>query len=112
MSKPKTVRKRNYKNFDIKNFLSDVHSSDVNELVTRSETLDEAAGIFEEKFKAILDAHAPMKTFQMRKNYSPFITQETKDLIAKRRVLQEEVTKTGNLILLKEFRSKCKEEIS
>ena len=50
-----------------------------------------------------------MKTYQMRKNYSPCITQETKYLIAERRALQEEVTKTGNPILLKEFRYKFKE---
>ena len=109
VSKPQTVRKRNYKNFDIKAFLCDVNNSDMNVNVPQAENLDEAADIFEKTFKSILDAHAPLKTFQMRKNYSPFITQETKDLIAERRTLQEEATRTGNLVLLKEFRNKCKE---
>ena len=50
-----------------------------------------------------------MKTFQMRKNYSPFVSQDTKGLIADRKALQEEVTNNGNPVLLKEFRHKCKE---
>ena len=95
--------------FDIKAFLSDVNKSDINELVTGTESLEAAAGIFENKFKFILDFHAPMKTFQIRKNYSPFISQETKDMISERKVLQEEVTRTGNSVLLREFRYKCKE---
>ena len=95
--------------FDIKAFLSDVNKSDINELVTGTESLEAAAGIFENKFKFILDFHAPMKTFQIRKNYSPFISQETKDMISERKVLQEEITRTGNSVLLKEFRYNCKE---
>ena len=98
-----------YKNFDIKTFLQDVNNSNINKLVTGTETLDAAAEIFEEKFRSILDYHAPMKTVQIRKNYSAFISEETKDLISVRKVLQEEVSKTGNPVLLKEFRYKCKE---
>ena len=109
VAKPQTLRKRMYKNFDIKTFLQDVNNSNINKLVTGTETLDAAAEIFEEKFRSILDYHAPMKTVQIRKNYSAFISEETKDLISVRKVLQEEVSKTGNPVLLKEFRYKCKE---
>jgi hypothetical protein len=35
-----------------------------------------------------------MKVFQMRKNYNPFVSEETRELILNRKALQEEATKT------------------
>ena len=50
-----------------------------------------------------------MKVFHMRKNYSPFLSEETKELILNRKFLQEEAAKTKCKILIKEFNSHCKE---
>ena len=43
--------------------------------------LDMAVYIFTEKFKFVLNHHAPWIIFQLRKNYSPWLTKETKDLM-------------------------------
>ena len=107
--KPQTTRKRNFKNFCIESFLTDVYNSDINQRVTERDNMEEAAKVFERKFSEILDFHAPMKTYQMRKHYLPHISEETKLLIKERKTLHEEAVRTGNTILLKEFKNKSKE---
>ena len=107
--KPQLVRKRNYKNFDIGSFLTDINKSDLNTIVTAAETLDSAANAFENIFRSILNHHAPMKTFHMRRNYNPRISEATKDLIRNRNALQEEATRTKCGILMKEFNLLSKE---
>ena len=103
------MKKRNYKDFDVGGFLTDINQSNINVIVTGSDTVDTAAEAFENVFKSILDKHAPMKTYQMRKNYSPFVSEETKDMIQNRRALQEEAARTGCKVLLNEFNYQCKE---
>ena len=100
ISKPQSVKKPNYKEFNIGNFLRDIHNSDINPIVTRVRTIDTAAEAFENIFKSILNAHTPMKVFHMRKNYSPFVSVETKELILNRKALQEEAAKTKCKILI------------
>ena len=95
VSEPQTIRKRNYKTFCIESFLTDI-----NESVTSKRDLEEAAVEFEERFSSILELHAPMETYQMRKNYLPTLSQETKILMAERQALQEEAVKLANPILL------------
>ena len=108
-SKPQTVRKRSYKNFNVGSFLTDIYNSRINESVLEQDDIEEAAKVFEEMFSKILDAHAPIRTFQMRKNYLAEISAETKLLMAERNALKEEATATGNLILLQEHKLKSKE---
>ena len=50
-----------------------------------------------------------MKTFHMRRNYNPCISEDTKDLIRNRNAVQEEATRTKSRILKKEFNLLCKE---
>ena len=83
-SKPNTIMKRSYKNFKPEEFLTDILESDINNVVTACEDLDSAAELFEEKFKSLIDKHAPIKVFQMRRNYSPFLKEETKLLMEER----------------------------
>ena len=83
--------------------------SDINKTVTANSDLDEAANVFEEKFKFILDRHAPITVFQMRKNYIPYVRKETKLLMAERKVLKEEATRTGDMVLAMEAKKKDKE---
>jgi len=68
VSKPQSVRKRNYKNFNLESFLTDINQSELNTIVTGAETIDSAANAFENIFRSILNHHAPMKTFHMRRN--------------------------------------------
>ena len=109
VTKPRTVKKRSYKSFCIEQFLNDVLESDINKTVTANNDLDEAANLFEEKFKFILDRHAPITVFQMRKNYIPYVKKETKLLMAERKVLKEEATRTGDMVLAMEAKKKDKE---
>ena len=41
--------------------------------------------------------HAPIRTIQMRKNYSPYVSERTKLLIKDRNTLKEEAVKIGNI---------------
>ena len=109
VSKPQTVKKRNYKEFDVESFLTDIYNSDINTIVTGAKTIDTAAEAFENIFKSVLNTHAPMKVFQMRKNYNPFVSEETRELILNRKALQEEAAKTKCKILMREFNYQCKE---
>ena len=107
--KPRTVQKRCYKNFSIDGFLLDVYYSSINEHVTSQDSIDGAATIFQNEFEAILNFHAPLKTVQVRKNYCPFLSEETKISIKERNTLFEEARKSGDPVLLQEFKTKSKE---
>ena len=107
--KPKIIQKRSYKCFIIENFLNDVHESQLNEKITACDDLEEAAKIFEEDFRTILDKHAPIKKFQVRKNYLPYVSDETKLLFEERKVLKEESIRTDDVILEKEAKRLGKE---
>ena len=108
-SKPNTVKKRSYKDFIIEDFLTDVMESEINQAVTNCKDIDEAALEFETRFKKILDFHAPVKVFQMRRNYNRYLSEETKLLIDERKVMKEEMTKHGDKQLGKEIKIKSKE---
>ena len=65
--KPKVVMKRSYKHFKTEDFLNDINSCDINADVTCENSLEHAATKFEVSFRAVLDRHAPIRVFQMRK---------------------------------------------
>ena len=79
--KPKVVKKRSYKNFKVENFLKEINSSNINRVVTSCTDVEDAALEFETIFRSILDKHAPVKVFQIRKSYSPYLSEQTKKLI-------------------------------
>ena len=106
--KLKTVTKRSYKYFNIEHFLVDILNSNLNEAVCACDDLEEASKLFEETFRNILDIHAPIKTFQMRKHYSPYVSDQTKLLMKERNELKEEATHCGNKESEKEFKKKGK----
>ena len=85
--------KRSYKNFIVEDFLKDINSSNLNEDVTAINNIKEAALEFERTFKEILDIHAPIKIFQTRKNYSPFLSDYIKTLLAARNSWKEMAVK-------------------
>ena len=79
---PKFIRKRSYKHFNQKAFLEEI-AKETWLPVYLSNDPDEATEIFTEKLTKVLDKHAPMKTFQIRKNYAPWLSEESKLLIKK-----------------------------
>ena len=90
---PKTIKKRSYQNFNAGAFLSDVYTHVVNGSflrVTENKNPNEASAIFSGLFGMILNKHAPLKTFQVRSNYVPWISAETQNLIQQRNRLQIE----------------------
>ena len=109
ISNPQVIRRRVYKNFSPEYFLTDIFYSNINTSVTTHDTMEGAAESFQNEFCAILDFHAPVKTIQLRKNYCPFLTQETKLIMEERNVLKEEATKSCDAILMEEFKAKAKE---
>ena len=103
------MRKRHYKQFNVERFLIDIYNSDINRCVMNKLDIEDAALEFQTKFLEILDYHAPMKTFQIRKHYLPFLSSETKQLMKERKILQEEAVRSGSEILLSEFKNKARD---
>ena len=107
--KPQAVLKRNYKNFNIESFLHDIQHSSLNADVLSCINIDTAAAAFQEGFLDILDSHAPIKIFQTRKHYVPFLSDETKLLMEERDALKKVATETQDEVLFDEFRTKRNE---
>ena len=83
-------------------FLTDIFQSSINDVITSIHDLDSAAELFQKMFKSILDQHAPIKTYQTRKNYIPYLSQESKALIHQKNTLFREATISGNKELLRQ----------
>ena len=58
------------------NFLTDVYNSGINEEVTAVDDLEEAATKFQDMFVKILDKHAPVRVFQIKKSYVPYFSMD------------------------------------
>ena len=80
---PRTIRKRSYKLFNKEKFLYDLRNEDFTDVLSCPD-LDMAVTIFTNKFKNILNVHAPWIIFQQRKKYSPWITAQTMKIMTDR----------------------------
>ena len=109
ISRPQVTKRRVYKNFVIEDFLTDIFHSNINNSVTSHETIEGAAEAFRNEFSAILNHHAPVKTIQIRRKYCPYLSSDTKQMMADRDALKKEASKTGDTILMEEFKLKAKE---
>ena len=58
--------------------------------VTSSNDIEEASAIFGGLFRSILNRHAPLKTVQVRNNYVPWLSMETRHLQVTRDNLKKE----------------------
>ena len=90
------VRKRSYKNFDPAIFcraIQELSWWDIYE----SEDPNEAAYLLTNKINTILDRLAPVKTFQIRSKYAPWLSEATKDLIKKRNQAQKVAAESKNI---------------
>ena len=106
LSKPNTIKKRNYKNFDVENFLIDIYNSELNAEILACNNIEDAAKKFENIFSTILNRYAPIKLYQCRSHYVPFISPDTQLLMKERDTLKEEATSTGCKNLLAEYKKK------
>ena len=92
VSKPRIVRKRVFKKFRTSHFLEDVAQVDWESLLA-IEDVNVCQELFDKTLKEILDFHCPVKRIQIRRNYTPWLTDELK-------------TKQAELQLAKPFSSR------
>ena len=82
---PRYIRKRSYKKAkDFKRAIQNVSWLDV----YLSDIVNQAVKLMSNKITSILDTMAPMRTVQIRTNYAPWLTQETKNLMSEIDTLQ------------------------
>ena len=87
-SPARTIRKRSYKNFVQADFICDLSKVDWLE-VYQCQDVDTAAEVFTRKFVEVFNHHAPWIIYQQRKNFKPWVTEETKKLIESRNKLKK-----------------------
>ena len=98
----RTIRKRSYKNFKVENYLADLAKTDWTDVLV-CEDLDIATELFTNMLVSILNVHAPWVVYQRRKNFLPWITNETKVLMQER----DELKAKAKEITLKDNESGC-----
>ena len=84
----RTIRKRSYKTFKTEDFIGDLEAVDWSEVIA-SQDLEQAVHIFTRKFQNVLNRHAPWIIFQQRKNFSPWLTKETKEFMHHRDIWKQ-----------------------
>ena len=77
--KPKTITKRDFSKFNQEAFLDGIRSAPW-ELIysVNEENLNDQATIFENVFSSVLNSHAPFKTFTVKHQKSPWLTDHIK----------------------------------
>ena len=79
----KTIRKRTYKKFVREEFLADLSLVDWTE-VLQCVDVDHAADVLTDKFRQVLNNHAPWTVYQQRKHHVPWLTEETRKMMKER----------------------------
>ena len=87
------MRKRSYKNFDRAAFIAEIASVKWWDIY-QCDKVDPAVQLFSEKLTMILDKLAPMKTFQTRTKYAPWLSASTKQLMKERDQAQRRAAAT------------------
>ena len=102
-TKPEVVRKRSYKHFNKDDFLREVKFTNFDSVLEEADP-SKAAEELSKIFGKILDNHAPVKIFQTRKHYAPWLSDEIKEMIVKRNQLKVESIESDDLETLREFK--------
>ena len=89
------VRKRSFKDFNGKNFTAEVKNVHWWPVYSCQDP-DEAAQILTDKLTEILDRHAPVKMYQTKTNFAPWLSTGTKKLMSERDKAQLWASTTGN----------------
>ena len=79
------MRKRTFKNFSKNNFLKDVKEIKWYGSVFSKNDVDDAVEGWHREFSKVLDMHCPVRSIEIRKNYTPWLSQ---DLIVSSKALQ------------------------
>ena len=92
----RTIRKRSYKELRKEEFLQELGQVDWTE-VYNCQDVDSAAATLSRKFVDVLNSYAPWIIYQERKNYKPWVTDETKDMIKARNELKREAVELASV---------------
>ena len=99
---PRTIKQRNYKNFNPTEFLTEIACTNFDRVKLCFDP-DTAAALFSGIFGSVLNKYAPVKIYQTRNNYVPWLSQETKDLMNRRDKAKEDSTRTGDELKYEEY---------
>ena len=105
--KPKIITYRCYKNFNHNDFLTDVQNAN---FICNTENADENYNELSNKFRRIVDKHAPIKRKTLRGNHAPFMNRELRKAIYNRSRLKNKLNKnptTENKENYKKQRNVC-----
>lgn len=100
---PRTTKKRSYKSFSADEFTREVKYTNFED-VLEADNPDEAAEAFTRIFSAVADNHAPIKIFQTRLNYAPWVSDATKVLMKERNYLKSLSTSSDDPSVLREYK--------
>ena len=92
---PRYVKKRTFKNFDEDKFKDRIEECRLEDIYSCS-NVDIAAELLTNKITHILDDMAPIKRFQTRTKYAPWLSNESKQLIAEREAAQQKASLSDN----------------
>ena len=98
------VRKRSYKHFNPQEFISEIRKLSWLD-VYLSDNVNQAVELMSSKITRILDIMAPIRTVQVRTNYAPWLSQETKNMMSERDSLQSRAAKTKSAEDWKRFKT-------
>ena len=101
---PRFVKKRTFKNFDEELFKDRIRVCGFEDIYS-CQNVEEAAKLLTDKVTDVLDDMAPIKKFQTRTNYAPWLNDDTKHLIAERNAAQQRASQTDNPEDWRAFRS-------
>ena len=74
---PRYIQKRSFKDFDVENFRVSINNSGLDEVLLCTDP-NVAAEMLTQKINYVLDFMAPVKIFQTKTNYVPWMSKETK----------------------------------
>ena len=77
------TKKRSYKNFDQELFLHEIRKTSWWDIYNSAD-IDEATELFTQKLTNILDKMVPMKIYQTRRKFVPWLSEETRKLMKER----------------------------
>ena len=89
------MKKRSYKYFNQNDYLEAVKSISWWELYSCDDP-EKAANIFTNKLNCVLDEVAPIRKFQVRSKYAPWLSSATKAMITERDLAQKKAVDTGD----------------
>ena len=104
---PKQIKRRCFKEFNVRGYLEDLQSLDLEKEI-KDLSAEKAAEVINQKITELLDYYAPIRLIQNRNNYSPALSKETKDEINKRNEMRKEVYIDKNIGKLEEYKNQVK----